>query len=236
MTSPKPTPPLDLLPSDAEEYADALLGVLRAAANPENVEGMRRYGISTVDTLGVSMPNLRDLARQSTAQYRRDDAARHRIADRLWDSGVHEARILAALIDVPALVDETQMERWAHGLDSWDVCDQLCGSLFDKSAFAWQKAAEWAGREPEFVKRAGFVLMTQLAVHDKSAAERALRGVLAAHRSRSRGRAPVREEGGELGTASDRQAERATQRPSDRGRRGDPCSVSRLPRRALGRA
>ncbi len=158
-------------PSDAAALAEEILRILHANANAANVEGMKRYGISPVGTLGVSMPLLRDLARQTKRCVGRDSATRHDVADRLWASGVHEARILAALVDVPALVDEEQMERWVADLDSWDVCDQLCGNLFDKTDAAWGKAAEWAGREPEFVKRAGFVLMTQLAVHDKAAAD-----------------------------------------------------------------
>lgn len=82
---------------------------------------------------------------------------------------MHEARILAALVDVPALVTREQAEEWAHDLDSWDVCDQLCGNLLDKTAFATRLAHEWASAPEEFVKRAGFVVMTQLAVHDKKA-------------------------------------------------------------------
>lgn len=167
-TAPLPALP-DPPPANAAEVADTLLGILRANANPANVAGMQRYGISAQGTLGVSMPLLRDLARQTKRVFRRDEAARHETAGLLWDSGVHEARILAALVDVPALVDAPQMERWAADVDSWDVCDQLCGNLFDKTSLAWAKAAEWSSREPEFVKRAGFVLMTQLAVHDKAA-------------------------------------------------------------------
>jgi 3-methyladenine DNA glycosylase AlkD len=53
--------------------------------------------------------------------------------------------------------------------DSWDVCDQVCSNLFDKTEFALKKASEWSGRKEEFVKRAGFVLMAALAVHDKDA-------------------------------------------------------------------
>ncbi len=165
-----PSPP-DRLPSDAVGSAEALLGAMRANANPANVDGMKRYGISTAGTLGVSMPLLRDLARLTKRSFRKDAAVRHEIAGLLWCSGVHEARILAALVDVPALVDEDQMERWVADLDSWDVCDQLCGNLLDKTDLAWQKAEEWAARGPEFVKRAGFVLMTQLAVHDKFAGD-----------------------------------------------------------------
>ena len=157
--------------SDPRDLAEEILGILRANASPENVVGMQRYGISTEGTLGVSMPLLRDLARQTKNARRKDLEGRHLLADSLWSSGIHEARILAALVDVPALVDEGQMERWAHDVDSWDVCDQLCSNLFDKVELAWRKAMEWAGREPEFVKRAGFVLMTQLAVHDKAASD-----------------------------------------------------------------
>lgn len=132
-------------------------------ANPENVAGMARYGISSVNTLGVPMPAIRNLAKQIG----RD----HTLAIDLWDSGIHEARILAALIDDPAAVTEDQMERWVADFDSWDVCDQVCGNLFDKTPFAYAKAVEWARRGETFVKRAGYVLITQIAVHDKAAAD-----------------------------------------------------------------
>jgi 3-methyladenine DNA glycosylase AlkD len=140
-----------------------ILDLLRDAANPASVAGMARYGISPQGTLGVSMPFLRGLAQQTRCD--------HRLALELWASGVHEARILAALVDDPRLVTEEQMESWVADLDSWDVCDQLCGNLFDKTPFAYGKAAEWSSRQETFVKRVGFVLMTQLAVHDKAAAD-----------------------------------------------------------------
>jgi len=87
----------------------------------------------------------------------------------LWASGLHEARILASMIDDPRLVSEHQMETWVKDFDSWDICDQVCGNLFDKTPSAFQKAVEWCHREPEFVRRAGFVMMAELAVHDKQA-------------------------------------------------------------------
>ncbi len=143
--------------------SEAVLAHLRTLANPANVAGMARYGISVTNALGVSMPALRQMART----HRRE----HDLALALWDSGVHEARILAALVDDPRQVTEEQMERWVAGFDSWDVCDQVCSNLFDRTAFAWAKAVEWAGRPEEFVKRAGFVLMAALAVHDKKAGD-----------------------------------------------------------------
>lgn len=97
----------------------------------------------------------------------REIGKNHALAGQLWDSGVHEARLLAALVEDPRQVTEEQMEGWVAAFDSWDVCDNCCGSLFDKTPFAYRKVVEWSAREEEFVKRAGFALLAYLAVHDK---------------------------------------------------------------------
>jgi 3-methyladenine DNA glycosylase AlkD len=136
---------------------------LEGMADPRRAEGMARYGIRTDRALGVSMPGLRSLAREIG----RD----RRLAGKLWASGLHEARILASLVDEPGMVTGEQMEAWAAEFNSWDLCDQCCGNLFDRSPLAWEKALEWSAREEEFVKRAGFALMAWLAVHDKKAGD-----------------------------------------------------------------
>jgi len=130
-------------------------------ADPANVAGMARFGINPENTLGISIPALRSIAKEIGKD--------HVLAQELWASGIHEARILAAFIDDPIQVTEVQMERCAAEFDSWDVCDQVCGNLFDRTPFAFQKALDWSSREIEFVKRAGFALMAWLAVHDKKA-------------------------------------------------------------------
>lgn len=134
---------------------------LRSLGDPKAVEGAARFGIHVSDILGVSAPNLRTLAREIGKD--------HRLAGRLWRTGIHDARGLAALVDDPAKVTQRQMEQWARDFNSWAVCDAACCCLFDKTPYAWDKAVEWTGREPEYVKRAGFVLMAALAVHDKKA-------------------------------------------------------------------
>ncbi len=130
-------------------------------ANPKNVAGMARFGISSEGTLGVSIPVLRKMAKETG----RD----HELAGELWKTGIHEARILAAMVDEPDRVTRKQMDDWVRDFDSWDVCDQVCMNLFDLTEHAYQKAVEWTGREPEFEKRAGFALMACLAWHDKAA-------------------------------------------------------------------
>ena len=137
---------------------------LRAMSNPEAVAGMARFGINPERALGISIPDLRRMAKETGKD--------HLLARRLWDSEIHEARILAGMIDDPEGVSEEQMDRWAKDFDSWDLCDQCCSNLFDKTPFARQKAVEWAERREEFVKRAGFVLMACLAVHDKKAEDK----------------------------------------------------------------
>jgi len=94
------------------------------------------------------------------------------MAEQLWRTGIHEARILARMVDDPARVTEEQTEKWVADFDSWDVVDGSCGNLFDKTELAVRKAHEWSKRKEEYVKRAGFVLMAELAVHDKRAADK----------------------------------------------------------------
>jgi 3-methyladenine DNA glycosylase AlkD len=141
--------------------ARALLARLQAHANPANVAGMARFGINPEGTLGVSMPVLRRIAREVGRS--------HELARDFWASGVHEARILATLVEEPERVTPRQMDSWARQFDSWDVCDQACLSLFRYTPFAFEKAAEWARAKPEFVRRAGFALMAALAVKAKGA-------------------------------------------------------------------
>lgn len=151
-------------PSRGQPHSrDVVLRTLRSLSNPESAKGMARYGINTKKAFGVSIPQLRVLA----AQIGMD----HVLAQQLWASRFREARILASMVDDPRKTTEAQMEAWASDFDSWDVCDQCCGNLFDKTEFAYRKAAEWSGRDEEFVKRAGFVLMACLAVHDKDAGD-----------------------------------------------------------------
>jgi 3-methyladenine DNA glycosylase AlkD len=143
--------------------ADAILELLRTQADPANVAGMARFGISTQGTLGVPVRNLRSLARQIGKS--------HDLALALWESGVHEARILATIIDEPARVTAAQMNRWVRDFDSWDVCDEACQNLFRYTPRAFEQAARWARARPEFVRRAGFSLMAGLAVNSKEAAD-----------------------------------------------------------------
>lgn len=140
-----------------------VIDLLRQQASPSYLAGMQRFGINNSRALGVKLPDLRKLAKS----IKKD----HLLAQQLWDTGIHEARIMASLVDDTMMVTEQQIDSWTNDFYSWDLCDQVCGNLFDRTLFAIAKAIEFSARDEEYVKRAGFVLMAEYAIHNKLAAD-----------------------------------------------------------------
>jgi len=140
-----------------------VLDRLQSKAKPEQLKGMAKYGIRVEKRLGVSVPDMRKLAKELG----RD----HKLALDLWRTGIAEARIVAGMVGDPAKLTEEQMEEWVKDINSWDVCDQVCMNLFERNQLAWQKIIDWSEREEEFVKRSAFSLMACLAWHDKKASD-----------------------------------------------------------------
>ena len=138
---------------------DEVVAKLRALENKDRLAGKAHFGINVDKALGLSMPEIRGVAKTVTKD--------HELAEALWQTDLHETRLIASMIDHPKWVSEDQMDRWVVDFDSWDVCDQTCGELFDKTPFVTKKIHEWSTREEEFVKRAAFALMAWQAVHDK---------------------------------------------------------------------
>ena len=134
---------------------------LKTLSSQEKRESNERFAIIGSRMLGVSVPDIRKLAKEVGKD--------HLLAQDLWKTGVHEARVLATMIDQPQHVTEKQMDSWIKDFDAWDICDHACCNLFDKTLFAYKKATEWTSREREYEKRAGFALIAYLAVHDKKA-------------------------------------------------------------------
>lgn len=144
--------------------AEGVLADLRMMSDRTRLEGMARYGIRVESAMGVSMPEMRALAKRLGKD--------HALAMDLWRTRIHEARIMASLLAEPKHLTEEQMEEMVKDLDSWDVCDQCCSNLFSRCNLAWSKALEWSGRREEFQKRAGFSTMAALAVHDRKSEDK----------------------------------------------------------------
>lgn len=140
---------------------EKVLEILQTKARLDQLEGMARYGIVGERRLGLSVPDMRKIAK--------DLGKDHKFALDLWKTGIPDARIVAAMIGEPAQLTEEQMEAWVKDINSWDVCDQVCMNLFEKTPLAQKKIHDWSEREEEFVKRTAFALIACLAWHDKQA-------------------------------------------------------------------
>jgi 3-methyladenine DNA glycosylase AlkD len=149
-------PPLD-------SRVEAAMRWLKSHSTRRTLEGMARYAIPSDNALGVSVADIRVLAKQLG----RDPE----LAAALWETGCYEARMLTAFVDDPARVTPAQMDRWARDFDNWAICDHLCFHLFDRTPHAWAKVAQWSDKRGEFVRRAAFALIASLAGHDKGASD-----------------------------------------------------------------
>ena len=147
-----------------------VLAELHRLANPTNVAGMARFGIVGQKLLGISVVQLRAIAKRTG----RNQA----LAEELWASGIFEARILTGCVAEPAQLTRRQVNSWAKDFECWADCDGLCIHLFRKTPFAHELSVAWSGRREELVKRAGFTMMATLAVHDKAASNEVFRSYL----------------------------------------------------------
>ncbi len=140
---------------------------MNALANPVNVAGQQRFGIRAEKMLGISIYDLRKLAK---------GIHDHELAQRLWATGIHDARLLAALVDEPGKVTREQMNRWVEEFDSWDICDQVTDNLFIYADGIFELIPQWAQREEEYVRRAAFASIAAIAWNDRQFPDEAVAG------------------------------------------------------------
>ena len=147
---------------------EEILKKLNSLANAKNVTGMARFGITPKSKiLGISIWELRNIKKDILKDPKFEDSKkRHKLAQKLWSSKIHEARILASFIEAPELVTENQLERWVRDFDSWDIVDQV-SELIAHTPYVVKKIHEWSTRNEEFVKRAAFSLIAEVSWWDK---------------------------------------------------------------------
>ncbi|MDB4889455.1 MAG: alkylation repair enzyme [Gemmatimonadetes bacterium] len=151
--------------ASAEHDVASVLAWLKKHSSKATRDGMARYGVPSDNALGVTMADMKVIAREI--------GKNHQLAAELWNTGIYEARMLTSFVDDAALVSAAQMNRWARDFDSWGICDTVCFHLFDRTPHAWEKVEQWHDRKEEFIKRAAFALLWGLTVHDKRAADSA---------------------------------------------------------------
>ncbi len=137
--------------------AERVVAHLKSLKNPENLAGMARYGIDTTDALGISNAILRPLGKQ----IKRD----HQRAMALWQTGIREARLLAAFTAEPKKLTSQEARRWASDFNSWEIVDGVADVFMD--ARLDDLIPEFAAEEREFVRRTAFAMIAWGSVHLK---------------------------------------------------------------------
>lgn len=143
---------------------------MKALGTPENLAGQQHFAIVGGEQFGVSVTDLRKLSKGIKS---------HELAAQLWETNIHEARIMAALIDEPAKVTVDQMQSWADQFESWDICDETTDELFIHTQYILDLIPQWAQREEEFVCRAAFASIAALSIHRKDISDEIVRGFFA---------------------------------------------------------
>ena len=141
------------------EKLKQIIQTLKLNGNHDNVKGMIRFGINSKNMLGVSMPTLRKIGKEI--------GKNHNLAIELWNTNIHEARIVATLVAEPEKLTKKIANSWVKQFDSWAICDQCCLNLLSKTKYAFKIAIKYSENKYEYVKRTGFALMAVLAVHAK---------------------------------------------------------------------
>ena len=154
----------------APSVAVLLPTLKRAGSVKYKADMATRYGIITkAEVYGVAVGDLRRLAKQTG----RD----HKLAEQLWATGVHDARMLATMVDDPSKVTPAQMNRWVKDCDNWALVDTACFHYWDRSEHAFEQIEKWARAKDEFVKRAAFALLASCALHKTISEAQCLRGL-----------------------------------------------------------
>ncbi|HSM47959.1 MAG TPA: DNA alkylation repair protein [Draconibacterium sp.] len=137
-----------------------ILKLVKARKSGEVADLMKLKGISYKTNWGVSIIDLREIAKQFEPD--------HLLALKLWNKQWRETMILATLIDEPKLVTEEQIDYWTKTFENTEIAEQASANLWVKTKFAFVKAMEWCRGKKHSIRFTGLHLIGRLALTDKS--------------------------------------------------------------------
>lgn len=147
--------------NETEQQYQALLKAIKLRKSGEVADSMNQKGFNYKLNWGVSILDLRELAKQYEAN--------HLLALKLWNKQWRETMILATLLDNPDEVSEEQMDFWTKSFENTEIAEQASSNLWVKSKFAFVKALEWCRGKKHIVHFTGIHLLGRLAITDKNA-------------------------------------------------------------------
>jgi 3-methyladenine DNA glycosylase AlkD len=134
-----------------------IIANLRAHGSEKHRASKARLGVPLNSAVGVPLPIIRQMGKEL--------GRNQKSALALWQSGLHEARLLAALVAEPEKMTAQLIDDWLSDIVSWDLCDHLCNNLLVEVPLAAQRIPVWAKDEREFVRRTAFSLICNLSIH-----------------------------------------------------------------------
>lgn len=130
---------------------------LEDAGSEQNRKVYRRHGIGGAQ-FGVSYAALAKLAKKIKTD--------HELAQQLWKTGNHDARVLATMIADPEQATEAQLEAWREDLDQYVICDAFVRYFVSRTPVARKKAEAWSRSDEEWSGRAGWLLLASVAMSE----------------------------------------------------------------------
>ena len=158
-----------------------VLQELESLGTEQNRKVYKRHGVGD-NVFGVSYAELGKLKKRIKVD--------HDLAQKLWATGNHDARILATMIADPAQATDKLLESWAKDLFNYVLTNAL--SIFaSQTPLAPKKAEKWTKAKGEWIASAGWNLLGGVAMRNKDLPDDYFENVLAVierdiHSSRNR--------------------------------------------------
>jgi len=141
--------------------ANDILKRVSELSNPKHARTLNGVGKNSDKVYAVGLTKLRAIAREA----KRD----HERALALWDSGVHEGKLLATLTEEPKKVTQRQLNKQVKQIRSFELADYFAKNVVAKTPFLLERANEWTAMDqPEFVRRVGYSCVCILAKTSKT--------------------------------------------------------------------
>jgi len=145
-----------------------VMAQLEAAGTAQNRKVYARHGAAE-PMFGVSYADLGKIAKPIKTD--------HGLAQQLWDSGNHDARVLALRVADPAALDETLAGHWLGDVDNYILAEGL-GGLCAQSPHARVLSDAWRDRPGEWEASTGWFIVTCTAEDPDIWSVQELRGLL----------------------------------------------------------
>ncbi|MGA9770942.1 MAG: DNA alkylation repair protein [Blastocatellia bacterium] len=140
---------------------DETLAELKSLGSEQTRKTYKRHGVKG-DMFGVSYASLGKLTKKIKVD--------HKLAEQLWATGNHDARVLATMIADPKQINDKLLEAWVKDLNAYVLTDALA-RLVSATPLARKKMEKWTKSGQEWISATGWQLLSFIAINDNELAD-----------------------------------------------------------------